>query len=541
MMESLNVPLFTFVAVIIIGIGVLVALFRRAPSNESTLTGEIDRLARRLVDFETDLRLALSRADRSEGLAEERKIEVDRLNGDLSKLRNRMDEDQVEQLRLNAKIAGHEAKNRADMELVESKGREIDAYRQDIADLRNKLEQEQRSHQTLKAEISGLETQIRADRTAADEKIVMLTSVREEMQIKFKQLADEALKSQGESFTKLNIEKLEATLNPLKEHVGHFEKELREVHQETVKDRERLKAEITQLSKRSEEISNEAVALTRALKGDNRQQGAWGEMILENILERSGLREGHEFEKQVHLTGSEGERLRPDVVVKIPGNKSLVIDAKVSLSAYSEAVGGTDLLVVAQARKRHVQSLRSHIIGLSAKSYQTAEGSTVDYVIMFVPIEGALSEALREDGSITEFALERHITIATPTTLMMALRTVSHVWAVERRNSNAEMIARRAGLLYEKVAGFVLNMEKVGKGLGLANSAYDGAIGQLSRGPGNVLSQIETLKSLGARTAKSITLDFDSSASLAVDLEPIGDDLNEEPTAERQAVTIAAL
>ena len=189
-------------------------------------------------------------------------------------------------------------------------------------------------------------------------------------------------------------------------------------------------------------------------------------MILESILERSGLREGEEYETQAHRTGADGERLRPDVVIRIPGNKTLVIDSKVSLSAYSEAVNTPDPVLSSLARKRHVVSLRSHINALSAKGYQIAEGSTVDYVIMFVPIEGALSEALREDGSITEYALERHITIATPTTLMMALRTVSHVWAVERRNSNAELIAKRAGLLYDKMAGFVINMEKVGKGLG---------------------------------------------------------------------------
>ena len=381
------------------------------------------------------------------------------------------------------------------------------------------MEQEQLGHQVLKATIAGLETQIEADRKAAEDKIALLISVREEMQAKFKQLAEDALKSQGELFSKTNIEKLEATLTPLKEHAGHFEKELREVHQETVKDRERLKVEINQLSKRSEEISTEAIALTRALKGDRQQQGAWGEMILESILERSGLREGEEYETQAHRTGADGERLRPDVVIRIPGNKTLVIDSKVSLSAYSEAVNTPDPVLSSLARKRHVVSLRSHINALSAKGYQIAEGSTVDYVIMFVPIEGALSEALREDGSITEYALERHITIATPTTLMMALRTVSHVWAVERRNSNAELIAKRAGLLYDKMAGFVINMEKVGKGLGQAHTAYEGAIGQLTRGPGNVLSQIGTLKSLGAKTSKEIGLDFDGDIPLAVDQE----------------------
>jgi DNA recombination protein RmuC len=276
-----------------------------------------------------------------------------------------------------------------------------------------------------------------------------------------------------------------------------------------VDDRAALKAEIKHLTQRSEAISQEATALTRALKSDQQRQGAWGEMILSNILERSGLREGEEYETQAHRTGTDGERLRPDVVVRIPGGRSLVVDSKVSLVAYAEAVNAENDVDAAAARKRHVASLRSHINGLSGKSYQTAEDLTVDYVILFVPIEGALSEALREDGALTEYALERQVTIATPTTLMMALRTVSHVWAVERRNRNAEEIAKRAGLLYDKVAGFISSMEGVGTRLRQAQDSYDVALGQLSQGSGNLLRQTEMLKILGAKTTKSIGMEFD--------------------------------
>jgi len=351
---------------------------------------------------------------------------------------------------------------------------------------------------------------MKAEQEASEQKIQMLSKIREDMQAKFKELAAEALKLQGEQFSKANIEKLQATLTPLKEHVGHFEKELKAVHKATFDDRAALKAEINQLSQRSEAISQEAVALTRALKSDQQKQGAWGEMILETILERSGLRQGVEYETQAHRTGDGGERLRPDVIVNIPGGKALVVDSKVSHVAYTEAVNAETAEEASFARKRHVASLRAHINGLSAKDYQNAEYSTVDYVILFVPIEGALSEALREDGQITEFALDKNVTIATPTTLMMALKTVANVWAVERRNQNAEAIAQRAGRLYDKVAGFVDNMENVGKRLEQAQDAYQDAFGQLSRGRGNVLSQVENLKSLGAKTGKSITVDFDN-------------------------------
>ncbi|MCC5968081.1 MAG: DNA recombination protein RmuC, partial [Natronohydrobacter sp.] len=362
--------------------------------------------------------------------------------------------------------------------------------------LRDRLDAAALEKQDLTGTINRLQAELRAQQAASEEKIEILSKVRADMEAKFQELAREALKVQGEEFSKANIERLSATLTPLKEHVGHFERELKAVHKATVDDRAALKAEIQQLSKRSEEVSKEALALTRALKSDQQRQGAWGEMVLEGILERSGLREGEEYETQAHRTSDEGTRLRPDVVVRIPGGKSLVIDSKVSLVAYTDAVNAETDMDAEIARKRHIASLRSHINDLSAKRYQFAEAASVDYVIMFVPIEGALSEALRQDGALTEYALERHITIATPTTLMMALRTVAHVWAVERRNQNAEEIAKRAGLLYDKVAGFLSSMDQLGSRLRQASSSYDAALGQLSRGNGNLLWQVETLKTL---------------------------------------------
>lgn len=383
-----------------------------------------------------------------------------------------------------------------------------------VRELRAKLDQAGADKQALTGEVNRLQAELTAQGEAAAEKIDILSSVRADMEARFGELAREALKIQGEAFSATNLERLNATLTPLKEHVGHFERELKAVHQASVEDRAALKAEIRGLTQRSEAISKEATALTRALKSDQQRQGAWGEMILANILERSGLREGEEYETQAHRTGADGERLRPDVVVRVPGGRSLVIDSKVSLLAYTEAVNAETDGEAAGARKRHVASLRAHINGLSAKGYQTAEASTVDYVVLFVPIEGALSEALREDGALTEYALERHITIATPTTLMMALRTVCHVWAVERRNRNAEEIAKRAGLLYDKVAGFISSMEGVGTRLRQAQDSYDVAIGQLSQGSGNLLRQVEMLKTLGAKATKTIGMEFDEADGL---------------------------
>ena len=405
--------------------------------------------------------------------------------------------------------------------LAEERKLEIERLKGELSDLREKIDEQNTQLREHSNTITKVRAKSEAEHQAANEKIEMLTKVKREMETQFKELAENALKVQGESFSQANIEKLEATFTPLKEHVGHFEKELRQVHEETVKDRERLKTEISQLSKRSEAISQEAISLTKALKGDTQIQGAWGEMVLENILERSGLRNGEEYETQAHRIGINGERLRPDVVVRIPGGKSLVIDSKVSLLAYNEAVNADTDVEALASRKRHLASIKNHINSLSAKGYQTAENSTVDYVILFVPIEGALSEALREDPALTEHALERNITIATPTTLMMALKTIANVWAVDRRNQNAELIANRAGKLYDKVYGFVQNMERVGERLEQAQDSYTQAFSQLSKGKGNVISQVESLKTLGAKTSKKINAEFDVVDDNTVKLQSI--------------------
>ena len=429
------------------------------------LNSDLNVYDEKIKHLEVEIRTSVTDASKFKALAEERKAEVDRLNQDLSKLRNKLDFENEEKTNLSNKV-------------------------------------------------SELIAQSHAERKSSEEKIQILTQFRKDMETKFKELASEALQIQGENFSKSNIEKLEATLLPLKEHVGHFEKELRQVHEETVKDRERLKAEINQLSKKSDQISQNALELSKALKGDSQMQGAWGEMILESILEKSGLRVGEEYEVQAHRKNQDGERLRPDVVVNLPGGKTLVIDSKVSLAAYTDAVNSENEIDTIEAQKRHIVSIRSHINGLSAKGYQFAENSSVDYVILFIPIEGALSEALRMDGRITEYAMEKNITIATPTTLMMALKTISNVWDVERRNKNAELIADRAGKLYDKVSGFILNMEKVGERLTQAQDSYEVAFNQFSKGRGNVLAQVESLKTLGAKTTKSINTEFDKSEEI---------------------------
>ena len=445
---------------VLLGFGIFIYLNQNSEKSGDIDPSQFRDLKKQNEELEQQLVTARESASRNEALAEERKQNIAKQDADLSKLRSRMSED------------------------VEEK-------------------------ETLSNEIARLKTRLEEERKTSQEKIELLTEVREKMESKFRELAQDALKVQGEEFSKSNIEKLTATLAPLKEHVGLFEKELKQLHHGAVSDRAALKNQIETLTEKSETLSKDAQELARALKSDQQKQGAWGEMVLQKILENSGLREGTEYEIQVQREGDEGQRLRPDVVVKLTRDKTLVIDSKVSLAAYTDAVNADTEEERASALKRHLRSVLGHIDTLSRKNYQSAEELTVDYVVLFMPFESALSEALNEKPDLTNYALERNIMIATPTTLMMALRTVANVWSVERRNQNAEEIANRAGRLYDKVSNFLKSMEKVGSRLDQAQSAFRDASGQLSSGHGNVISQVQMLKSLGAKTSKSIDTAYD--------------------------------
>lgn len=363
------------------------------------------------------------------------------------------------------------------------------------------------------------------DREAAERDIANLRELREEMSQNFKLMADEALRLQGEDLSKLHNSRLTTLLAPFHEQVKHFQTELQTRNKQTIEDGARLREQIETLHKRSEDISREAVALTRALKGDRQKQGAWGEMILERLLEESGLEKDIHYSTQETRRDEQGRSWRPDVLVKLPQKKVLVIDSKVSLLAYEEAVNSDDPDQRKAALKRHITSIRAHITGLSDKGYQDLDGSSVDYVLMFIPIEGAFSEAMREDRDLASFALERKVGLATPTTLMLTLRTVDHIWTVERRERNAMQIADRAGSLYDKLHGFVEAMSEVGQALDRAQRSHETAMGRLTSGSGNVIRQAEMLRALGARAKKRLTLDHDGmDDDLALGLDDQGGD-----------------
>ncbi len=361
----------------------------------------------------------------------------------------------------------------------------------------------------LQVNEARLEESLRQQRVASAEKIELLNATGDKLKGEFKALAAEVMDTHGEKFQKTNAERLQHVLAPLKDHIGKFELELRGVHEAAGKDRAALKVEIEMLTKRSLEVSEEAHNLTQALKADTQKQGAWGEMILATILDRSGLREGEEYETQLSQRNDEGAMLRPDVVVNLPGGRKLVVDSKVSLVAYERAMNAEDDTAKETAMKEHVFSVKTHIDTLSAKKYHQLDDNSVDYVIMFMPIESAFSEAVRANPDLALYAVEKDVVIASPTNLMVALKTVENLWSVERRNKNALEIAKRAGRLYDKFHDFVGDMEKIGAQLETAQKTHGTAMARLTSGRGNLLTQADTLKKLGARAAKQISLEVE--------------------------------
>lgn len=397
--------------------------------------------------------------------------------------------------------------------------------------LTDALHQARQQTARLENDLGQVRLAAEKDRETAAREIAMLRELREEMSRNFKLMAQETLRVQGADMQKVQGEQLHALLTPFRDQVHRFQTELQARNKVLDEEGARLREQIEGLHRRSEEISREAVELTRALKGEKQRQGAWGEMILQRILEESGLQEGTHYELQSSFRDEAGALWRPDVVVRMPRGKVLVIDSKVSLNAYEQSVNAAEPADREAALKRHVAAIRTHITALSDKGYDAMDDASVDYVLMFIPIEGAFSEALRVDPDLASFALDRRIGLATPTTLMLTLRTVEHIWMVERRETNALEIARRAGAIYDKVAGFVESMEAVGKSLDGATNAHRQAMDRLTRGKGNVISHVEKLRVLGARAQKRIGIEHDGEHDGEHAL-PEPDDLPDELSAE---------
>ncbi|WP_430401159.1 DNA recombination protein RmuC [Flavobacterium sp.] len=321
----------------------------------------------------------------------------------------------------------------------------------------------------------------------------------------FENLANKILEEKTNKFTEQNKENMKTILNPLQEKIQLFEKKVDDTHKESIDYHAALRQQILGLRDMNEKMSKETINLTKALKGDSKMQGNWGELVLERVLEKSGLEKGREYEVQQSFTNEEGSRILPDVIINLPDGKKMVVDSKVSLTAYERFVNEEDDDAKATFLKEHVHSVKRHVDQLSDKNYQDIyEMESPDFVLLFIPIEPAFALALNEDNTLYNKAFEKNIVIVTPSTLLATLRTIDSMWTNQKQQENAIEIARQAGALYDKFEGFVSDLVKIGKKMDEAKIEYGNAMNKLVDGSGNLVNRVEKLKKMGAKAKKAL-------------------------------------
>ncbi|SNX28931.1 DNA recombination protein RmuC [Polynucleobacter meluiroseus] len=357
------------------------------------------------------------------------------------------------------------------------------------------------------------EAELDSERKQGLGRIESLNEAKEALTSQFKNLANEILEDKSKRFTEQNAVSLDALLKPLQTKLTEFKEQVSTSYGNEARERFALKSEIERLANLNLRMSDETRSLTQALKGDSKVQGNWGELVLESILESSGLRKGEEYLVQDSHTQIDGSRLQPDIVVKLPEGRSLVVDSKVSITAYARHAETSDPAIAEQELAAHIQSLKQHIQGLSGKNYSSLYGlGSVDFVLMFVPIEPAFLLALKTAPNLYQEALAKNIVLVCPSTLMATLRTVAHVWRQEHQNRNALEIAKQCGNLYDKFVGFVDDLEKLGQRLDQAQTSYHDAFNKLKSGKGNLIRSAERVRELGVKPAKNLSAPLIDSA-----------------------------
>lgn len=360
----------------------------------------------------------------------------------------------------------------------------------------------------LDALSASLSAELREQQESHQQRLNDLQGSRDELRAQFAELAGKIFDEREQRFNETSQQRLGQLLDPLKERIQSFEKRVEESYQHEARERFSLAKELERLQQLNQRLSDEATNLTRALKGQ-KTQGNWGELILERVLEHAGLEKGREYQTQVSLKGPDGERFQPDVLIMLPGDKQVVVDSKVSLTAYQQYVVADDDSIGQAALKQHVLSLRNHVKGLAGKDYKRLEGlHSLDFVLLFVPIEAAFSAALQAEPNLFQEAFDRNIVIVSPTTLLATLRVIDSLWKQERQSQNAREIAERAGWLYDKFVLFIQDLDEVGNRLQQLDKAYSSARNKLTDGRGNLVSRTEQLKLLGARASKSLPADL---------------------------------
>jgi DNA recombination protein RmuC len=425
---------------------------------------------------------------------------------------------------------GHSPRQ-CDLRAAELSG-QVDSLERHTQDLKLSLAlAEQRGERIpeLEAELRGRETRLQdlssrhaalaarsdEERRGMEEKLALLRGAEQQLLTQFENLANKILEEKSQTFSERNRLQLDGLLTPFRQQLGEFGKKVDDMHVDEVKDRASLRQEIQGLRQQSQEINREAVNLTRALKGDKKVQGTWGEMILERVLELSGLRKGIEYETQGGYRDDELRLFKPDVIVRLPESKDIVIDSKVSLVAYERYASLDEGPEREAALREHLAAVRNHVKTLGQKDYAALKGlRSLDFILLFMPIEAAFTLAFQHDDRLFEEAFSNRIVMVTPTTLLATLRTVENIWRYERQNENAKLIADKAGSIYDKLRGFLEDLEKLGNQIGALHRTYDDAMNKLSRGRGNLVRQAESFVDLGVKVGKPLPRAFLDQAGL---------------------------
>ncbi|MDO9105975.1 MAG: DNA recombination protein RmuC [Methylovulum sp.] len=367
------------------------------------------------------------------------------------------------------------------------------------------LKQLQQLFTEAQAKNAELQTRMDEQLKHAAEKLQLLMDAELRLNTQFENLAGKIFDDRNKQFTEHHKTSLDHIVTPLREQLGEFKQRIETVYDNENKDRISLREEIVSLRRDTAQMNQEALNLTRALKGDKKTQGNWGEMILEKVLEKSGLRKGIEYETQGAFRDHDNKLLKPDVIVRLPEDKDIIIDSKVSLLAYERYCSTDDELEQINALKQHTDAVREHIKSLSNKDYAALKGlRSLDFVLLFMPIESAFIAAFQADERLFSDAFEHKIIVVTPTTLLATLRTIENIWRYERQNENAKAIADKAGVVYDKIRGFVDDLDKLGKQLSTVHSTYDAVMNKLTQGNGNLIRQASSFVDLGVKVKKAL-------------------------------------
>ncbi len=388
----------------------------------------------------------------------------------------------------------------------------INGLFQQIENLKNQLNQTIQERESIRTEKESLAIQLSKKETDFEnlwernkEQKEEVEKLQDKFTKEFENLANKILEEKTSKFTEQNKENLKNILTPLQDKIQLFEKKVEDTHKESIDYHAALRQQIIGLREMNEQMSKETLNLTKALKGDSKMQGNWGELILERVLEKSGLEKGREYEVQQSFVTEDGNRVFPDVVINLPDGKKMIVDSKVTLTAYERYVNEENENDKAQYLKEHVISLKRHVDQLSEKNYHDLyQMESPDFVLLFIPIESAFALALNEDTSLYNKAFEKNIVIVTPSTLLATLRTIDSMWTNQKQQENALEIARQAGALYDKFEGFVSDLVKVGNKIKDSKTEYDNAMSKLVDGSGNLINRVENLKKMGAKAKKSL-------------------------------------